>query len=595
MNKGLYHIIEIANTHGGDLTYLNALIDEFSEFEGNFGMKFQAFKFDKISAEDFSWYETYKELYFTPEEWKDIIGRAGKTKDIWLDMFDSYSVEILNQNLNNVYGIKLQASVLYNYEIINALEKVDLSKIKIQLNIAGYDITEVKSIINRIKGQLAPESFVIQFGFQNYPTEFNDAGLSKIATLKTEFPEYDLCFADHLDGTTEEALIMPLIAYQSGCKYIEKHVYHDKMETKYDQFSSVNYDDYKKLIDRIDNYRNVFKEDFINERESAYLEKSMQIPFLKNDLKEGDLVSFNHDLEFKRTDKKGLNVREIKELLSTFHILNTDKKAGDILLKDDFRKAKTATIVACRMKSSRLPQKAILKIGELSSIELCLKNLLKFEHADYTILATSTEEEDAQLQEYTYQDDVVFHQGDPEDVIHRYLGIIEKLDIDVIMRVTGDCPYLSNDIHKILFKSHFENGADYTSAPKACIGMNVETINANVLRKIKGHFPSTNYSEYMTYYVTNNPSYFKINNVELDESLMRDYRITLDYQEDLDLFVKIEAYFKANNIEYSASELFKFLDNNPELAKSNQHCTVVYKDDDDLIQRIKAATTIIEK
>ena len=103
---------------------------------------------------------------------------------------------------------------------------------------------------------------------------------------------------------------------------------HSKMETKYDQFSSVHYDDYKKLIERIDNYRAVFQEQFINERESAYLEKSMQIPFLKNDLKEGDLVSFDFDLEFKRTDKKGLNVREIKELLKSHHILNKDKKAG---------------------------------------------------------------------------------------------------------------------------------------------------------------------------------------------------------------------------------------------------------------------------
>lgn len=592
MTTDLYHIIEVANTHGGNLKYLNALIDEFAGFQGNFGMKFQPFKYDRIAAEDFSWYETYKELYFTPEEWQAIIERAGRTKDIWLDMFDTYSVEILSANLEKVHGIKLQASVLYNFEMLDALAEVDLSNIVIQLNIAGYEVEEISTIVDRLKQSLSPKTFVIQFGFQNYPTEFNDAGLSKIEILKSNFPGFELCFADHLDGTSEEALIMPLIAAQAGCSYIEKHVFHDKMETKYDQFSSVNHANYTKMVGRIEAYQKAFGEPFINEREREYLEKSMQVPVLKNDLNAGDLVSLEHDVAFKRTDQKGLNVKELKELQKSFYILTVNKKSGETLKREDFKKAKTATIVACRMKSSRLPKKAILKIGDLTSIELCLKNLLKFENVDYTILATSTVEEDKQLENYTYSDEVIFHQGDPDDVIQRYLDIIDKLEIDVINRVTGDCPYLSKDIHDIILKSHFDKGADYSTAPEACIGMNVEVINTNVLREIKEYFPRADYSEYMTYYVTNNPLYFKINRIDLPVEYKRDYRITLDYQEDLDLFNEIEAYFKANEIEYSANELFKFLDDFPELAKSNQHCTVVYKDNDELIRRINAATTI---
>ena len=32
---------------------------------------------------------------------------------------------------------------------------------------------------------------------------------------------------------------------------------------------------------------------------------------------------------------------------------------------EDFKKANIASIIACRLKSSRLPKKAVLKIGEL--------------------------------------------------------------------------------------------------------------------------------------------------------------------------------------------------------------------------------------
>ncbi len=589
-----YNIIEIANTHGGDLKYLNALIDQFSEFGDGFGMKFQPFKYDKIAAADFSWYETYKELYFTPEEWAGIINKTASTKDVWLDMFDMYSVEILKANLQKVKGIKLQASVLYNYEMLSGIEDVDLSEVTIQVNVAGYEVDEIKSILDRLKKQLSPKSFIIQFGFQNYPTEFEDAGLAKIAVLKNNFPEYELCFADHLDGESEEALIMPVFAVQAGCTYIEKHVYYDQLETKYDKFSSLSYANYIKLLERMHNYTNSFNEVFINDRERGYLDKTMQIPFLRTDTGKGSLISIASDLDFKRTDQKGLNVKEIKELLDSYHILAKDKKAGEVLKREDFKKATIAAIVACRMKSSRLPEKAIARIGDLSSIELCLKNILKFDNINHTVLATSTLDEDAVLKDYTYSDSVIFHQGDPEDVIQRYLDIIDKLGIDVVVRITGDCPFTSKDIHSVLLKSHFEKGADYTTAPGACIGMNEEIYNVAALRKIKSYFPYADYSEYMTYYVTNNPNHFNINKVELPEEYTRDYRMTLDYEEDLNLFNKVEEHLKEKGLEFSIKNLFEFLDNNPELAESNKHCTVVYKDNDELIQRINKATTIVE-
>jgi len=240
----------------------------------------------------------------------------------------------------------------------------------------------------------------------------------------------------------------------------------------------------------------------------------------------------------------------------------------------------------------RLPKKAILKIGNLSSIELCIKNALKFENVKYTILATSNLPEDDELKNHTYSSSVIFHRGDPDDVIQRYLDIIEKLKIDVVVRVTGDTPYISNDILQILLKSHFESGADYTTAKKAAVGTNLEIINSDALRKVKSFFPSADYSEYMTYYFTNNPKYFKLNYVDLPENLVRDYRLTLDYEDDLKMFNLIENYFKDNNLEYNIKLLFDFLDKNPKIAKINKHCPLKYETDKKLIEVLKKVTKI---
>jgi len=264
-------------------------------------------------------------------------------------------------------------------------------------------------------------------------------------------------------------------------------------------------------------------------------------------------------------------------------------------LEEKIKKANIATIIACRLKSKRLPKKAILKIGDLSSIELCIKNALKFKNINYTILATSNLAEDDELKNHTFSNSVIFHRGDPDDVIQRYLDIINKLKIDVVVRVTGDMPYVSDDILQTLLKSHFESGADYTTAKKAAIGTNLEVINSAALRKVKSFFPSANYSEYMTYYFTNNPLYFKLNFVNLPENLVRDYRLTLDYEEDLKLLNLIENYFKTNNLEYNIELLFDFLDKNPKIARINKHCVQRYKKDKKLIETLKKATTINQR
>lgn len=251
-----------------------------------------------------------------------------------------------------------------------------------------------------------------------------------------------------------------------------------------------------------------------------------------------------------------------------------------------------ATIIACRLKSTRLPRKALLKIGDLTSVEYCIKNTLKFKSSKMTVLATSTIEEDAELGKYTYSPEVKFFQGAPEDVMQRYVDVVNKYNIDVFVRVTADMPYVSNDILQILLKSHLESKADYTIGVKAAIGTNLEIINSEALRRAKSFFPNADYSEYMSFYFTSNPEYFKLNFVELPSELIRDYRLTLDYEEDLVLFNKIYDHMEQNNIDPTLKNIFHFLDDNPDIAKINQSLLVKYTSDPTLVDTLKRVTKI---
>lgn len=585
----IYNILEVANTHNGNIEYVFDLLEEFCEFENNIGIKFQPFHYDLIATKEFEWYPVYKELYFDENQWKSILTKAKGTKDIWLDIFDSYSVKILAINFDLIRGIKFQSSTLKNKQILRELRALgNTNKLETIINISGYELDEIKKLVNKIEKELHPKKIILQVGFQDYPTRFEDTGLNKIKTLQNTF-NYEISFADHLDAEDEESIRLPVLASLLGATYIEKHIKHSSLETKQDYYSSIDINKYRQYHNLLIKYTSAYGNEFINEREKVYLNKSIQIPIASRNLDKGRSVNLIDDLCYKRSKHIGLNFDQIEELINSYHILREDIEENKPFQNDNFIKAKIATIIAVRMKSSRLPKKALLKIGGLTSIELCIKNCLKFENVDYTIMATSDMEEDSILKDYTFDKSVIFHQGDPIDVIKRYLDIIEKLKIDVVIRVTGDCPFLSNDILQIVLKSHFQNGADYSRANYAAIGTNIEIINSSALRKVKDHFPSADYSEYMTYYFTNNPNYFRLNFVDLPNDLIRNYRLTLDYQEDLRLFNDIVLNL---GIDCTIREIFKYLDNNPEKANINAACSVKYLTDKSLVKSIKLNTTI---
>jgi N,N'-diacetyllegionaminate synthase len=252
-------------------------------------------------------------------------------------------------------------------------------------------------------------------------------------------------------------------------------------------------------------------------------------------------------------------------------------------------------IVACRLKSSRLKQKAILPIRGIASVERCLQNCLLIARENPVVLATSILPDDAKLKNYTLGGKVKFWKGHPEDVIQRYLGACEEFEIDVIVRVTADCPVVSPEIAAFLLQSHFESGADYTAPRKYAVGTNSEIYNTEALQRVIKLLGKAEHSEYMTWYMRNNPDVFKVNIVDLPDALVRDYRLTLDYPEDLEMFERLYAELEQLNLSPTTENVFAILDKDNGIAAINSHLTLRYQADSELIEKLNKVTRIIAK
>lgn len=585
-----YLLFEIANSHGGSKEYIYKLTDSLPQ-EKNTGIKFQVFKYNEIALKDYDYYKLYTKFFIDKQSWKKIFTHTKKKGfDVWIDVFDLFSVEVLKENLPLVTGIKLQSSVLDNLRVLRELSKaIKGKKIKIVLNIAGRELENIKEILTNLKTNYFDNEIILQAGFQAYPTDLEDLAINKIRVLRSEFPNTTISYADHVDGKSPIAFDVPVFAVLAGAGHIEKHVCLDKKKTKYDYQSAIEPRECGLLLYKLGECEKILGTKLIPEKETNYLKTTIEKPVSSVATKNGDLINFNN-FNFRRTSQEGLTVAEIKYFMSKRYVLGKNLESGKTITKNDLKKARIGVIIACRMKSTRLKHKATLPIAGLSSIERCINNAKKIKSADEIILATSTLPEDQVLKKYALKNKIKFFAGDPEDVMLRYLGVAEKYNLDVIIRITGDCPVVSYEMAEYLLKKHFERGNDYTGPKEYATGQNSEIYNVNTLKKVVAYLGDARHSEYMTWYMLTNKDIFKVDMVELPKDWIRNYRLTLDVQEDLNMFNSL--FDKLRDKDPSIKNIFATIDKNPWIHEINDAIVLKYKTDQKLIAMLNKETRI---
>ena len=258
-------------------------------------------------------------------------------------------------------------------------------------------------------------------------------------------------------------------------------------------------------------------------------------------------------------------------------------------------KIKIAAIIAVRMGSKRLPKKAIANIEGFTAIERVLNNLKPSKYIDNAIIATTTNKENDPIEDIATRNGILIFRGDENNVVKRYIDAAEWFNVNTIVRVTGDCPLISYEIVDYLIVKHFEKGAEFTAMELngPPIGTSSEIIELSALKRLISQNIDLSYSEYMSFYFKNNPTFFLSNIVSCPTEFMGpELRLTLDYQEDLTLFRHI---FKKLNMGKEAIPLAKaisYLKDHPEIAKINKNMPIKWRDDAELIKKLKVITQI---
>jgi spore coat polysaccharide biosynthesis protein SpsF len=231
---------------------------------------------------------------------------------------------------------------------------------------------------------------------------------------------------------------------------------------------------------------------------------------------------------------------------------------------------KSAVFIAVRMKSTRLPRKALLEIKGKPAIDHLIDRLKMAKLSDMIVLCTSTHPDDAILINVAKRNNIEGFRGSEDDKLERFLAAASKYHIDLIVAVDGDdilCDpiYIDRTIEKLV-----ETNADLVTCDKLPLGTACNGIKVKALKKVC-EIKSQSDTEVWRGYFTDT-GLFEVIFLEPDDAeLIRpDIRLTLDYPEDYELFRQIFEKLYVPGKVFTLKEVVTLLNDNPNLMDINK-------------------------
>lgn len=236
---------------------------------------------------------------------------------------------------------------------------------------------------------------------------------------------------------------------------------------------------------------------------------------------------------------------------------------------------KIGAIIQARMGSTRLPEKVMKTLQGKTVLEHVIERVKQSKLIDEIIIATTAHERDAVIESEALRCGVKAFRGSEDDVLSRYYYAAKENNLDVVIRITSDCPLIDpRIINDIVFFYKTNNYDIITNAgsderkrtyPR---GLDVEIFSFDILENAYNNASEKYQREHVTpyiYEVTQNKFFYKNQN---DYSK---YRWTLDTEEDFELIKEIYKTLYKGVHDFYLDDIISLINEQPRLELINAH------------------------
>ena len=232
-------LAEVASAHGGSIdTALKMLEAAFKM--GADGIKFQLFRSEQLVVRRHPGRKDFDTIELATKEWRKLL-KAARASGLTLlvEAFDRASLELAAEEGADAF--KVHSTDMENPEFIRTVAETGKPVLFATSGVTEEAVREALEIVGS-----AP--VILLHGFQTFPTPVEEIRFRDLATWKERY-RVPVGFLDHTDGGSAFALVAPALAVAWGANLVEKHFTLDRSEKGYDYHSSINPEDFYRMVE----------------------------------------------------------------------------------------------------------------------------------------------------------------------------------------------------------------------------------------------------------------------------------------------------------------------------------------------------------
>ena len=295
-------IAETAWHHEGDYVFMKNLVTRICETSRADIVKLHiALDLDEYMSKDHDAYKTLKSWMLSAKQWEELIGIVRNNgKELMLLLNDTKAIDFaskFNPEMIEIHSVCLNVPRLQRAVI----ENID-KKAKVVIGIGGCSLDEVKKAVQFFHER----EIVLMFGFQNYPTKYENVNLGKIRKIQALYPGKKFGYADHTSWDEDNNELITLLVSANGMDFIEKHVTTDYGKERCDYSAAISIEQLNMLYKKIKLLENLYSDSsmLLNKAEEEYSKYGpmKMAAIAKHDLTKGSKLTMN-DVHFCRTSQ----------------------------------------------------------------------------------------------------------------------------------------------------------------------------------------------------------------------------------------------------------------------------------------------------
>ena len=233
----------------------------------------------------------------------------------------------------------------------------------------------------------------------------------------------------------------------------------------------------------------------------------------------------------------------------------------------------TVAIIQARMGSSRLPGKVLKDIFGRTTLGWITDAAYAVTGIDDVVVATSTLNNDRVIADWCEDYGINYYRGSETDVLGRVLDAARQHEADVIVRLTGDCPFLDPTVIGEVIQLRKMKDAAYatnTDPPSYPDGLDVEVFTMAALESAAREATRGTDRDTVTRFLVRNRYRFPSANLVCPLPGLVADRWVLDSPEDLTFILCVARILHDKGIKTpNYLQILKILDENPDLKSIN--------------------------